>query len=312
MAPVVAQVVPRPPVLLGSLNRFASLKGKCNDVPVPCKLHQRVSFEELLAPSTESSPNSLGSTSGCDLRVPSPPPGLPPRPQVTPPVPVVLSLTEAVPEVKVPVSEQLKFACVPREVAAAPKLRLPLSILEALGEENTCTKQPTGNKVALSLSDALVGACSHGSLAEAEFSVPLNRRRDRTRRLWVHFHLHMQSPGFDLVAGLIGRGGSRVRAIADATGAKVRIRGRGSGHLEVDGVSEAPAPLMVAVTSDHDNGLGFRRAVAMVLSELQSSEQRYRAFCKKQNIRVTGACYNTGAIAEQATELLGGLPLEMH
>jgi len=117
----------------------------------------------------------------------------------------------------------------------------------------------------------------------------------------------MQATGFDLVAGLIGRGGRRVRAIADATNAKVRIRGRGSGHLEVDGVSEAPAPLMVAVTSDHDDAAGFRAAVAMVLQELQTSEQRYKLFCRKHCVRSSAVCYSVGAASDGAEGVLGDL-----
>ena len=60
----------------------------------------------------------------------------------------------------------------------------------------------------------------------------------RPARLWVHIYLHMQAQDFDLVPMLIGRGGCNMRKIADKTAAKVRIRGRGSGHLEIDGKQE--------------------------------------------------------------------------
>ncbi len=53
--------------------------------------------------------------------------------------------------------------------------------------------------------------------------------------------------------------------IFNVTGAKVRIRGRGSGHLEVGGKHEAPVPLMVAITADQEAVGNFRRAVMMTL-----------------------------------------------
>mmetsp|Transcript_43112 Transcript_43112/g.138619 ORF Transcript_43112/g.138619 Transcript_43112/m.138619 type:complete len:359 (+) Transcript_43112:76-1152(+) len=229
------------------------------------------------------------------------------------------------------------------------RTRVPLSISEALvpDEVELSLTAKTKTKVELSLSQALDDDCG-SALVQAELDTRTAgranasmicahwqcfpsqhnmqtlqfahqasllgfppRRGSRNRRLWIHFHLHMPAPGFDLVAGLIGRAGHRVRAIADATGAKVRIRGRGSGHLEVDGVAEAPAPLMVAVTVDQENAAGFRTAAAMVLGELQTSEQRYRLFCQKHSIRINGVCYSVGAIADDAAELLGDVLIGM-
>ena len=54
-------------------------------------------------------------------------------------------------------------------------------------------------------------------------------------RLWAHIYLHKWHHDFDLVPMLIGRGGGTTKGIFRATNAKLRIRGRGSGHLEVDG-----------------------------------------------------------------------------
>mmetsp|Transcript_101572 Transcript_101572/g.291548 ORF Transcript_101572/g.291548 Transcript_101572/m.291548 type:complete len:359 (+) Transcript_101572:76-1152(+) len=229
------------------------------------------------------------------------------------------------------------------------RTRVPLSISEALVPDEVVLSltTKTKTKVELSLSQALDDDCgfapvqaeldtrtagranasmicahwqcfpSQHNMQTLQFAHQASllgfppRRGSRNRRLWIHFHLHMPAPGFDLVAGLIGRAGHRVRAIADATGAKVRIRGRGSGHLEVDGVAEAPAPLMVAVTVDQENAAGFRTAAAMVLGELQTSEQRYRLFCQKHSIRINGVCYSVGAIADDAAELLGDVLIGM-
>eukprot|EP00425_Heterocapsa_triquetra_P006392 CAMPEP_0195157288 /NCGR_PEP_ID=MMETSP0448-20130528/185088_1 /TAXON_ID=66468 /ORGANISM="Heterocapsa triquestra, Strain CCMP 448" /LENGTH=456 /DNA_ID=CAMNT_0040196081 /DNA_START=32 /DNA_END=1399 /DNA_ORIENTATION=- len=93
---------------------------------------------------------------------------------------------------------------------------------------------------------------------------PRRSGHSRRLRLWAHIYLHMDVHGFDLVPRLIGRGGANMRRIADKTQAKIRIRGRGSGHLEVDGKYEAPTPLMVAVTTDRADASSFRHAVELM------------------------------------------------
>lgn len=129
----------------------------------------------------------------------------------------------------------------------------------------------------------------------------------RRLRLWAHIYLHMQVPGFDLVPRMIGRGGCNMRKIAEQTGAKVRIRGRGSGHLEIDGKAEAPTPLMVAVTTDHEDPEGFRAAISMIMKELKTVEGRYRAFIQKQNCVHEGPCYSVGLLSDGATRVLTGV-----
>mmetsp|Transcript_102060 Transcript_102060/g.263865 ORF Transcript_102060/g.263865 Transcript_102060/m.263865 type:complete len:279 (+) Transcript_102060:60-896(+) len=133
------------------------------------------------------------------------------------------------------------------------------------------------------------------------------RNGARQRRLWAHLHLHMHAPGFDLVSGLIGRGGCHMRRIADATGAKVRVRGRGSGHLEVGGVSEAPAPLMVAVTTDFADVAGFQTAVALTLRELRATQQRFLSHCYRHGCVHAGPCYSVGATSSSAEAALADL-----
>jgi|EP00927_Polykrikos_kofoidii_P077594 hypothetical protein len=133
----------------------------------------------------------------------------------------------------------------------------------------------------------------------------IRHQNKRPLRLWAHIYLHMVTPGFDLVPMLIGRGGANMRKIAEATNAKIRVRGRGSGHLEVNGTSEAPTPLMVAVTSDkRDNG-GFKRALEMTVAQLRVVERRYRAFCEKETRPVDGPCFSIGLLTDGAEELLG-------
>jgi len=129
----------------------------------------------------------------------------------------------------------------------------------------------------------------------------------RPLRLWAHIYLHMQTPGFDLVPMLIGRGGQNMRKIADATNAKVRVRGRGSGHLEIEGKREAPTPLMVAVTTEKKDMAGFRQSIDMTLAELRIVEHRFRNHCLKQQIPVEGPAFSIGLLTEGAEELLRGV-----
>jgi len=134
-----------------------------------------------------------------------------------------------------------------------------------------------------------------------------NRRGPRRQRLWAHIYLHMQLEGFDLVPRLIGRSGCNMRKIAEATGAKVRIRGRGSGHLEIEGKAEAPTPLMVAVTTDHADPSMFRKAIEMTVKELKAVEGRFNALCQKQGHVHVGPYHSIGVLQPNATEALAGL-----
>mmetsp|Transcript_1365 Transcript_1365/g.3028 ORF Transcript_1365/g.3028 Transcript_1365/m.3028 type:complete len:620 (+) Transcript_1365:160-2019(+) len=145
---------------------------------------------------------------------------------------------------------------------------------------------------------------------DTELTTPSNARNRggaRRLRLWAHIYLHMQVPGFDLVPRLIGRGGCNMRRIADQTGAKVRIRGKGSGHLEIDGEREAPTPLMVAVTTDKADQGSFRSAIAMTLQELRNVETRFHVHCQKQNIEHEGPCFSIGLLPNNGKEILADI-----
>jgi len=98
-------------------------------------------------------------------------------------------------------------------------------------------------------------------------------------RLWAHIFLHKRHPDFPLVPMLIGRGGRNMSNIFCATNAKLRIRGKGSGHLEVDGRKEARVPLMVAVTANKMDLEGFRRAVEMTIERLREVAEHFKQFC---------------------------------
>lgn len=99
-------------------------------------------------------------------------------------------------------------------------------------------------------------------------------------RLIGSIRLHMLHDGFPLVPILIGRGGEHTRGIAEATGCKVRIRGRGSGHKEPNG-REASTPLTLVVTADADNRRSFEGALVQCIELLRKVERRYRAHCRE-------------------------------
>ena len=69
-----------------------------------------------------------------------------------------------------------------------------------------------------------------------------------------------------------------------ATHAKLHIRGHGSGHLEVDGRTEARVPLMVAVTSLKVDPEGFPRAIALTLERLIEVAAHYKIFCSQRGL----------------------------
>lgn len=157
-----------------------------------------------------------------------------------------------------------------------------------------------------------------GALAQSSGSTSRRRpRRDKAMRcdscgksipgkppprLWCCFYLRMRQASFDLVPIVIGRGGCNTRQIAERTGAKVRVRGKGSGHREVSG-KEAATPLMVAVTAEPNANRGFLDAVEQTSQLLHSVEMRYRDHCSKLRWAVSGPCFTISANKDHYKEL---------
>ena len=135
-------------------------------------------------------------------------------------------------------------------------------------------------------------------------------------RLWAHVFLHKRHPDFDFVPMLIGRNGHNTRGIFLATNAKLRIRGRGSGHLEVDCGNgrrrEAPVPLMLAVTQNKTDPEGFRKAIEMTLARLNEVQEHYRQFCMQRGLPEplpTEPAFSFGEISAGSEKLLTDLLL---
>lgn len=86
-------------------------------------------------------------------------------------------------------------------------------------------------------------------------------KANNTPKLYCHFCINpdMLALGFDLPKRIIGRDGCNTSRINVATGAKVRLRGRGSGHEEAG--REAKVPLMLAVTLKRSQSSYFEFAL---------------------------------------------------
>jgi len=133
------------------------------------------------------------------------------------------------------------------------------------------------------------------------------KKRQQRFKIWCHIFLDdsMIWNGFDLNKKLIGHGGSGTRKIFEATDAKVRLRGRGSGHIEA-GRYEAPVHLMLAVTSEIGQEDNFLVAMQMAAEHLQQVTLKYREFCKNAGIpSPTKPLFWIGELSEKARACMG-------
>eukprot|EP00443_Scrippsiella_acuminata_P022449 CAMPEP_0115265010 /NCGR_PEP_ID=MMETSP0270-20121206/50731_1 /TAXON_ID=71861 /ORGANISM="Scrippsiella trochoidea, Strain CCMP3099" /LENGTH=430 /DNA_ID=CAMNT_0002681061 /DNA_START=25 /DNA_END=1317 /DNA_ORIENTATION=- len=164
-----------------------------------------------------------------------------------------------------------------------------------------------GTSVVDALADACATAATSPSRVEEracrshpEIPQPRQRRLQIRSRLWCHLYVSpdMLKHGFDFNKKIIGHGGCCTRAIYDATGAKIRLRGRGSGHLE--GGCEAPAPLMLAITGEHGETANFCKAIKMSAELLQDVSRRFQSFCQPRGKHQKGG---GRPLAEQSSPL---------
>jgi hypothetical protein len=115
-----------------------------------------------------------------------------------------------------------------------------------------------------------------------------------------------KAPGFDLVPMLIGGEGKNTKDIFKETGAKIRIRGKGSKYLEVDGIHEAPVPLMIAITQEKTSMGKFHKAVKLTLALLHKVTESYKTFCKNGRL-AEEPIFSRGAISRGAERCLKDL-----
>ncbi|CAK0886378.1 unnamed protein product [Prorocentrum cordatum] len=156
----------------------------------------------------------------------------------------------------------------PPGLCAAPGAQLQLPIEPSPAQGPARPRAAAVPSAAARCADSAGTAVGHGRAPWQLERRPAEAQGPRpVLRLRLHILLHMKVSGFDLIPRLIGHGGCNTRSISTATGAKVRIRGRGSGHFEGKLQREAPTPLMVAVTAGGGEAAGFVQAVRMTLQE---------------------------------------------
>jgi hypothetical protein len=142
---------------------------------------------------------------------------------------------------------------------------------------------------------------------------PASKAWKKDHRIWTHIFLLAKEWGtFKLIPWMIGTDGKKMKTMAKTTECKIRVRGKGSGHLEVDGNKEAPVHLMVAITTseDHVDVIRFRVAVEQMLEMLEQAEKLYHKYGQK------GPLFGFGEASSAAFEILGDLiqkyPLPAH
>merc|ERR1712176_989738 len=84
---------------------------------------------------------------------------------------------------------------------------------------------------------------------------------------------------FKVTQKVLGLHGQYMKAIAKESGAKLRLRGRGSGFLEGDEQQESTDELMLCVSATDSEG--YAEAVRLVRELLERVYEDYRAFCRK-------------------------------
>ena len=123
--------------------------------------------------------------------------------------------------------------------------------------------------------EMVVDSCESDELRQKQLSPAQGARK----RLWCHIFLNNQTPDFKLVPWVIGPAGCHLRQIYEATGAEIRVRGRGSGFPESNS-QEAPVPLMVAIRSEDPDQ--FKMATQMAIARLGEVKGLFELFCKQQ------------------------------
>jgi hypothetical protein len=105
-----------------------------------------------------------------------------------------------------------------------------------------------------------------------------------------------QEEDFNLMRRLLVPGGGQIRRIAHLTGAKLTVRGEGSGHLEGPENKEVSnEPLMICICSAYpDNLAGARREVEELIVKLHED---YRAFCHERGFPEPELKISPGVIA---------------
>merc|ERR1711972_998755 len=103
-----------------------------------------------------------------------------------------------------------------------------------------------------------------------------------------------QCEGFNLMRRLLVPGGGEIKKIAKSTGAKLTVRGKGSGHLE-EQKEVSDEPLVIWISSAYPENLaGARVEVEELIAVLH---EEYRAFCVKRALPTPELTVSTGTFS---------------
>merc|ERR1712187_385540 len=213
-------------------------------------------------------------------------------------------------------AENVKFMTQPRR---SPQIKPAPFLQEASAEQLTpidlnirATGKATG--VASTTTQASSDACVHvegRAQLEAASSRRSTRRKGAHNKLWCHVHINedaLKLEGFDLIPRLIGSKGKNTRDIWEKTGTKVRVRGRGSGHIEQNTGKEAPSHLMMAIAAEHGRKEDFRAAVARVKGLLEQVFMQIDEHCQQHRFsRSRHSDFWIGEFSDVAFDSLIGL-----
>lgn len=92
-------------------------------------------------------------------------------------------------------------------------------------------------------------------------------------------NLIAEDQSFRAAKVLIGRGGQNMRRISEVTNAKLRVRGRGSGHLEGPDARESTDQLMCCISCPDREG--YELAKSQALAVFEQMFDSYREHCRK-------------------------------
>lgn len=91
-----------------------------------------------------------------------------------------------------------------------------------------------------------------------------------------------EEPKFRVVRKIVGPGGQNMKTIAEQTGAKMRLRGRGSKFLEGPEKKESSDPLMLCLSVT--GRWAYETSAQQISQLLEKVYSEYRQFCHKSEI----------------------------
>mmetsp|Transcript_66060 Transcript_66060/g.137977 ORF Transcript_66060/g.137977 Transcript_66060/m.137977 type:complete len:408 (+) Transcript_66060:118-1341(+) len=192
--------------------------------------------------------------------------------------------------------------CLPPPMLSQPAgLQPPLSLHELAEVEPEAVHQtpsPAGTEPSCrsrGASSTTVGDAADSDESTVVIARKPAKKQNRSSKLKCDIILKVtveEARDFQLVPRLIGANGRNMKGIVDTYGAKIRIRGRGSGYYETKGprgMREADIPLqMVYRAEDKAN---FEAGLAALTEQLEAMGQRFARFCESRDTAPPSSFY---------------------